>query len=82
MTIESFEKAKLLMVKKENYQRHLDALKEVQEKYSFGKIKFEKSGYSPVDIQPPRELGMKFIQDVIEYYQSNVEKIDSEMEAL
>lgn len=82
MTIENFKRATNLMAKKETYERHLVHLENVLENYKGGRIKFEHSGWAPVDIQPPYETGIKFIQDTIAYYRGRIQYINHEMEAL
>ena len=83
MTIDNYEKAKALMVQREKYQNHAKALRnDVLPLLNQGRIKFEKSGYQPVDIQAPLSLSQEFIKKVEEYYQEKVSKIDLEFESL
>ncbi len=83
MTIDNYEKAKALMVQREIYQKHVDILQyDVQSRLNTGKIKFEKSGFQPVDIQAPLSLSQEFIQKVKEYYLDKISKIDLEFESL
>ena len=83
MRIDSYEKAKELMIRREKYQNHVKTLqKDVLPFVEQGRVKFERSCYSPIDTQAPLSLSKEFIQEVIDYYLDKISQIDIEFESL
>lgn len=82
MTKEQFEKAKELYAERGSFERIINDYERLVAHQYYGSVKFQHTGYEPIDLHVPRDVLIDFVEMLKAKTQEKIDKIDREIEKL
>lgn len=79
MTKEQFKKAKELYAERGSFERIINDYERVISYQYYGSVKFQHTGYDPVDLHVPRDILVDFVKMLKAEAKEKIDKIDREI---